>query len=44
MIQKELLLKELQIQLHNATNDETKILLNGLIYEIADGHFNIRVW
>jgi hypothetical protein len=44
MLDKQVLLKELQTLLHNATDDETKIVLNGLIYEIADGRFNIRVW
>jgi hypothetical protein len=44
MIEKELLLKELQTKLHNSEDDQVKLLLNELIGKVADGQFNIRVW
>jgi hypothetical protein len=44
MIQKELLLKELQTKLHNTEDDQIKIVLNELIYNIADGKYNVKVW
>jgi hypothetical protein len=44
MIEKELLLKELQSKLHNTEDGQIKILLNELIYKITDGQFNVRVW
>lgn len=44
MIEKELLLQELQTKLHNTEDNQVKIILNELIYKVADGQFNIRVW
>jgi hypothetical protein len=44
MVQKDKLLKALQDRLHETNSDEVKILLNELIYKIADGQFNIEVW
>lgn len=44
MVQKELLLQELQEKLHSTEDEQIKILLNELIYKVADGQFNVRVW
>ncbi|MED3562351.1 hypothetical protein [Bacillus xiapuensis] len=44
MLEKELLLAELQEKLHNTKDDQTKMLLNELIGNITSGVYNIRVW
>jgi hypothetical protein len=44
MVQKDLLIQELQKQLHNTENTETKVLLNSLIADVLTGKFNVKVW
>jgi hypothetical protein len=44
MIQKDILLQDLQKQLHNAEDDQTKVILNGIIADVLSGKFNVRVW
>jgi hypothetical protein len=44
MLEKELLLKELQTKLHATEDEQTKILINELIWNISSGKYNVRVW
>lgn len=44
MVQKELILKELQTQLHKAEDDKTKMVLNELIFKVASNEFAVRIW
>jgi hypothetical protein len=44
MLEKELLLKDLQEQLHNADNEGIKIIINNIIADVLTGKYNVRVW
>jgi hypothetical protein len=44
MIEKELILRDLQEQLHNATDETVKTVLQGLIADILSDRYNVRVW
>lgn len=44
MIQKDLLLQDLQKQLHNTEDDQTKVILSNLIADVLTGKFNVKVW
>lgn len=44
MIQKDLLLSELQKQVRETDNEQVKLALGAVIAEVLSGKFNIRVW
>lgn len=44
MLEKELLLNDLQEQLRNADNEGIKIIINNIIADVLTGKYNVRVW
>jgi hypothetical protein len=44
MIEKQLLLKDLQKQLHETDNDQTKVIISNLIADILTDKYSVRIW
>lgn len=44
MIEKELILRDLQNTLHTTENEQVKMIIGNVIADILSGKFNVRVW
>jgi hypothetical protein len=44
MLEKELLLNDLQEQLKNTDNEGIKIIINNIIADVVTGKYNVRTW
>ena len=44
MIEKELLLADLQKQIKETEDEQTKVILANIISDVISGKYNIRVW
>jgi hypothetical protein len=44
MIEKELLIRDLQEQLRKTEDEQTKVILANIISDVISGKYNIRVW
>lgn len=44
MIEKELLLNDLQKQIKETEDEQTKVILANIISDVISGKYNIRVW
>jgi hypothetical protein len=44
MVEKDLILKDLQEKLRSADDEKTKLILSEVIADLISGKYNIRVW
>jgi hypothetical protein len=44
MIQKELILKDLQKQIHSTDDEQTKLILSSVIADILSEKYAIKIW
>jgi hypothetical protein len=44
MIEKELILRDLQNTLHNTDNEQVKLVIGNVIADVLSGKFDIRIW